>query len=436
MTPRKSTGSSSSSPSSPSSSTASSSQGHSSSDCDYHEDAEGSQSSSVTTIASQEIAVSRDTAKSDHPILPVQPTTRRTGDQETTRKVDVGSRTPGATTESKRVPVSPLSLLSLLPLPNLQSILLSTLSIGPIPRHIAFVMDGNRRWARSSKSSIKQGHLSGFATLKKVLQVCLSLKGLDTVTVYAFAIDNFGRDAKEVDALMEIAKTRLLEMAGHGEVIARYKVRVRVIGRRQLLPQDVLEAVEKVEEMTRRNKGATLNICMPYASRDEIAGAVRERVEEKLEDFERSRRRRARDPDPRPGQDESSLRKRRGSDGSGRKERGGSIEQGEVFQREHSKAKEGCERGTEDWERDITVDELSRSMQLSHSPPLDILVRTSGVSRLSDFMLWQASNSDTHLHFVDKYWPSFGLSDMVPIILHWQRDRWMKMGRQWCGWDC
>lgn len=111
---------------------------------------------------------------------------------------------------------SPLSVLSLLGLPSLTSLLLGLLSLGPVPKHIAFVMDGNRRWARERKASVSDGHRTGFGALKRVLDLCLGLKGLECVTVYAFAIDNFKRDQGEVKALMEIAKAGVMELIGHG----------------------------------------------------------------------------------------------------------------------------------------------------------------------------------------------------------------------------
>ncbi|GAC74549.1 cis-prenyltransferase [Moesziomyces antarcticus T-34] len=303
---------------------------------------------------------------------------------------------PSKTEMLKQAALSPLSLLSLLPIPTPQQLLLHTLSLGPIPRHIAFVMDGNRRWARTSQHTIQQGHLTGFATLKSVLEVCLNLRGLDTVTVYAFAIDNFKRSESEVNALMQIAKTRLIELAGHGELIARYSVRVRIAGRKALLPDDVREAVEKVEDMTRNNTKATLNICMPYASRDEITGAARNVLDRKLR----------------------------------------ALEKVAVARRSHQAPEEELQldKVLDEVDMHVSPEELGEGMQLAHSPPLDILVRTSGVSRLSDFMLWQCTQH-THLHFVDKFWPQFGLADMVPIILDWQRHSWSASIRRSCGWS-
>lgn len=261
-------------------------------------------------------------------------------------------------------------------------------------------MDGNRRWARSSSQSIAHGHLTGFATLKSVLEVCLNLRGLSTVTVYAFAIDNFKRSEEEVNALMQIAKTRLIELAGHGEMIARYEVRVKVVGRKEMLPSDVREAVERVESMTEGHNKATLNICMPYASRDEITGAARTCLDRKLREVEKA------------------------------------VVAEKAHQLSHPQELQdsGIDTVLEKMDLSISAEDLSRHMQLAHSPPLDILVRTSGVSRLSDFMLWQCTEN-THMHFVDKFWPQFGIADMVPIILDWQRHQWSANLRKSCGWD-
>lgn len=150
-----------------------------------------------------------------------------------------------------------VSLLVISPfLPFIQRFLLALISLGPIPQHIGLIMDGNRRYAQTHPSGplpVSQGHLSGFNALRSVLEACLHLKGLTTVTVYAFAIDNFARDEKEVQSIMELAKKNLIQLAAHGEVLARHSVRLRIIGRRELLPLDVRIAVEKAERMTQRN---------------------------------------------------------------------------------------------------------------------------------------------------------------------------------------
>lgn len=150
-------------------------------------------------------------------------------------------------------------LLALAPIiPLFQRFLLTLLSVGPIPQHIGIIMDGNRRYARTRPEGpipVSQGHLSGFNALRSVLESCLRLEGLEYITVYAFAMNNFARDKLEVDALMDLAKRNLIELAGHGEVLARHGARIRMVGRKELLPFDVQAALDKVETMTQRNKG-------------------------------------------------------------------------------------------------------------------------------------------------------------------------------------
>ncbi|KAE8229564.1 hypothetical protein CF326_g5465 [Tilletia indica] len=270
-------------------------------------------------------------------------------------------------------------------IPSIASFLLPVLALGPVPRHIAFIMDGNRRWATSHNTSIRTGHFSGFQALKRVLESCLALEGLECISVYAFAIDNFKRSREEVDALMDLASTRLIELASHGQVIAKHCVRVRIIGRTELLPDHVLAAVRKVEDMTKDNDKALLNICIPYASRDEMASAVRSTLTDRLDQRLHSTN------NPLPL---------------------------------HSNG-----NGVSSSQDAITPEEINDHMLFTHSPPLDLLVRTSGVRRLSDFMLWQASSSNTQLCFVDVYWPQFGLRHLIPILLNYQRAVWA-MSRQ------
>jgi len=242
---------------------------------------------------------------------------------------------------------------------------LAVLAAGPIPRHIAFVMDGNRRYARSHQKRVQEGHADGFVALRRMLEICLRLD-VRCVSVYAFAIENFKRTPEEVDALMALAETKLLELCQHGDLLHEYGVRLNVLGRTSLLPPNVQAAIRKAEDMTRDNDRAILNLCMPYAARDEIATAVDRAVE-------------------------------------------------------HALSKE-AEHGSH---HEITEDDIAAQLMTTRagSPPLDLLVRTSGVRRLSDFLLWQCCE-DTQLQFSSTYWPDFGLWDFVPIILDYQRRAW------------
>ncbi|THU96347.1 dehydrodolichyl diphosphate synthetase [Dendrothele bispora CBS 962.96] len=253
-----------------------------------------------------------------------------------------------------------------------QRFLLRVLSSGPVPQHVAFVMDGNRRFARMHGKQVPEGHGEGYLALKRVLEICLRLR-IRCVSVYAFAIDNFKRSPEEVDALMNLAQSKLLELCEHGELLDQYGVKLNVVGRTELFPDFVQAAVKRAEDLTKNNLESILNICMPYASRDEITTAVEDCVQEALS--------------------------------------------------RHSTT--GTDDGTNVLPMDITEDMITShlmSMQRG-SPPLDILVRTSGVTRLSDYMLWQCCEH-TQLHFSPAYWPDFGLFDFVPIILQWQRAVW------------
>ncbi|KAG9315859.1 putative undecaprenyl diphosphate synthase-domain-containing protein [Chiua virens] len=254
---------------------------------------------------------------------------------------------------------------------------LDILATGPMPRHISFEMDGNRRYARRLGKGGKEGHPDGFKNLLWVLELCLRLR-IHCVTVYAFAIENFKRPEEEVDTIMKLAEERLVEMAQCGYILDRHGVRLNVLGRRELLPPNVQVAIEKAENMTRHNNIAILNVCAPYASQDEMTTAVQSSINEAI--------------------DAGDL------DGS-------------------------------------TITEESIDSHLSTSlagcPPLDIFVRTSGVRRLSGFLTWQVSCQcpessnlelifrkcceDTQIHMVDAYWPEFGLFELVPIILEYQR---------------
>ncbi|KAK0201811.1 Di-trans-poly-cis-decaprenylcistransferase [Desarmillaria ectypa] len=243
-----------------------------------------------------------------------------------------------------------------------QRLLLRVLAAGPIPQHVAFVMDGNRRYARMNHKQIPQGHAEGYIALRRVLEICLRLN-IKCVSVYAFAIDNFKRSEDEVQALMALAQEKLLELCEHGDLLVEYGVRLNVLGKKELLPEPVQEAVRRAENMSRGHTRSILNICMPYASTDEIATAVQACVQSTL------------------AKDEVDLR-----------------------------------ISTQDVEDNLMTSKAG-------SPPLDIMIRTSGVKRLSDFFLWQCCE-DTQIQFCSAYWPDFGLLDFVPIILDFQRKAW------------
>ncbi|TPX45579.1 hypothetical protein SeMB42_g03938 [Synchytrium endobioticum] len=237
-----------------------------------------------------------------------------------------------------------------------RQVALRLLKLGPIPKHVAFVMDGNRRYAKGRQKSTGQGHREGFGRLQETLDWCLQL-GVSTVTVYAFSIENFSRSHDEVGMLMGLAHEKFREFASQSDLATRHGVRVRVLGETHMLPLDLQAAAANAEAMTRHNTRATLNICFPYTSRHEIAAAVRKVVQ--------------------------------------------AVEDGRIAV------------------EDVSAEVIERCLGTGDDEDLDLLVRTSGEIRLSDFLLWQASNS-CHIHFAAKFWPEFTFWDMLLPILAYQ----------------
>ncbi|KAK9687477.1 hypothetical protein K7432_014777, partial [Basidiobolus ranarum] len=156
-----------------------------------------------------------------------------------------------------------------------QQVLIEILKCGPVPRHLAFIMDGNRRFARKLSVKTVEGHTRGYHKLEEVLEWCLKL-GVNTVTVYAFSIENFKRPKEEVDGLMKLAKEKLDYLCEKCDIINEHQVRIQILGKLDLLPSDVYEAAQRAMRLTAHNTKATLNLCFPYTSRDEIAASVRE----------------------------------------------------------------------------------------------------------------------------------------------------------------
>ncbi|BGO98964.1 cis-prenyltransferase [Rhodotorula toruloides] len=245
--------------------------------------------------------------------------------------------------------------------PFLRSLLIASLRLGPRPQHVAFIMDGNRRSARERKLPVRVGHEEGFEALKRVLSFLLKLE-IPHVTVYAFSIENFNRDPMEVEALMDMARKRLVEICQHGALLDQHGIQIRVLGRRDLLPPDVQESCAEAEALTAGNTKGILNLCCPYGSQEEIATAIKRTVE--------------------------------------------SCHEGKLSP------------------SNITEEHIAANLYTAASPPLDILIRTSGVSRLSDFLLWQ-SNESTILHFITPNWPDIGVADILPPLLSYQAEVWV-----------
>jgi len=145
---------------------------------------------------------------------------------------------------------------------------------GEVPRHVAFIMDGNRRYARQLGVELQAGHTAGFDKLEQVLEWCLEL-GVEAVTVFAFSIDNFRRPAAEVDALMSLARDKFAHFQAHESLIQRYGMRLQIVGDLHLVPPAVLAEMERAVALTRTHTGPLLNVCFAYTAQHELLHATR-----------------------------------------------------------------------------------------------------------------------------------------------------------------
>lgn len=141
-----------------------------------------------------------------------------------------------------------------------------------LPKHIAIIMDGNRRWAKNNGLSTKEGHKAGSKNLENIAKFCNNL-GIKYLTVYAFSTENWKRSKAEVSALMLILKANLDAMLRR---IDLENIKIRVIGEKENIPKEIKPRIEKLVEKTKNNTGLTLNIAFNYGGRAEIVHATKE----------------------------------------------------------------------------------------------------------------------------------------------------------------
>ena len=213
-----------------------------------------------------------------------------------------------------------------------------------IPKHVGFIMDGNRRWAKFQGLPEMDGHLSGYTAMKEVLTAAYDA-GISYVTLYAFSSENWSRTKDEVSRLMGMAVSAV---AKDLDFLIEKGVRVTFLGRRDGLSNKVTTALEKAEAATAQLTTATLAVCFNYGGKQELIDAVRACMRDGL-----------------------------------------TPEQ-------------------------VTEKAIDDRLYGPEIPPLDIIVRTSGEQRLSNFMLWRADYSE--LYFLEKYWPDMRKEDVDDII--------------------
>ena len=233
-----------------------------------------------------------------------------------------------------------------------------------IPQHIAIIMDGNGRWAAEQGKPRSYGHQAGVDTVRRITAECVRL-GVKYLTLYTFSTENWNRPADEISALMGLVLT-----SHEDEIFMKHNVRFRVIGDTRRLPDDVQQKLRETEEHTEKNDAMTMVVALSYSSRWEITEAVRNIVSE-VHDMQEN-----------PEKILENLRT-----GGLRAE-------------------------------DIDEDFISRHLQTSFMPDPDLLIRTGGELRISNYLLWQIAYSE--LYFCDTYWPDFAEAHLQEAIKDYQ----------------
>ena len=274
---------------------------------------------------------------------------------------------------------------------------------GPIPKHVAIVMDGNRRFAETRGLRKERGHEFGAEKLLEVLEWSLAL-GVECLSVYAFSTDNFKRSETEVDVLFQLAERRLDEMAT-SRVIHDRNVRVQVLGELHMLPPGVRRAAARVMAATAAHSdGPVLNVCFAYTGREDVClavGAMARGVGEGTLD---------------PVDDVTERTMERCMHGAQFDLDGGRFD-GVEPTTTNGRGDHSCARRTTAVREEPSDETAGRK---PGAPPVDLLIRTSGETRLSDFMLWGISGHAV-LCFQEVLWPDFSFTDMCYAVWTYQR---------------
>lgn len=213
-----------------------------------------------------------------------------------------------------------------------------------IPKHIGYIVDGNRRWARERGAADFEGHLAGYKVLKEIGLETLN-QGVRFMSAYIWSTENWNRSKQEASKLM---KLMVKVLTSDTPIFQKHNIALKVIGSRQGLDEKVIKAIDKAEKATANNTRGTFAVCFNYGGQTEIADACKKIVQSGID-----------------------------------------VE-------------------------DITPDTISKNIYEPDIPPVDLIVRTGGEMRISNFMLWRSAYSE--LIFLKKYWPDMTKQDVTDII--------------------
>ena len=234
------------------------------------------------------------------------------------------------------------------------------------PNHIAFIMDGNRRFAQTKGKENSWGHKMGVKTMENILR-WVYLTKIKQITVYAFSTENFNRDKAEIESIFEILE-KTLKKISTDKKISQKKIRIRMIGDTSYLPEKMLRAFQELEQKTAKNDKLCLNVAIAYGGRQEIAQACFKAAADILNNTNNA-------ADPKNPNNAAEC-------------------------------------------------EISKNLFLSSDEAfsdVDFLVRTGNECRTSNFLPWQANGSNAVVYFHEKYWPDFELKDFFYTINKYQK---------------
>lgn len=216
--------------------------------------------------------------------------------------------------------------------------------VKPLPRHIAIIMDGNGRWAQQRDLPRIEGHRQGVSSVRRTVEECARLN-IEQLTLFCLSSENWKRPSYELDFLMHLLEQYMIEERG---LLMKQGIRVQVIGRREGIPDRVLNEINKTIELTSANQGTTLCLAINYGARGEISDALKQIA---------------------------------------------------------SLIETGLLKAT-----DVDEQLISENLYTSGMPDPDLLIRTSGEMRISNFLLWQISYAE--LWVTEKFWPEFVEEDL------------------------
>ena len=229
--------------------------------------------------------------------------------------------------------------------------MLQEINLNNLPKHIAIIMDGNGRWAQEKGKNRFFGHIEGVKTVKKIVECALSIN-IPYLTLFAFSQENWQRPKKEINMLMDLFMSTVLENEHH---FLKNDVKINVIGNIVDLPKKCQKAINKMLDVTKNNKKLTLTLALSYSARSEILNAVNSIIN---------------------------------------------------TQQKHDK-------------KYVTEGVFKKHLQTFDLPDPELLIRTSGEKRISNFLLWQIAF--TELYFSEKKWPDFNVEELYIAIFEYQK---------------